>query len=157
MKTLPALALLLAACSSTVEESELAPAPRPSPIAFDGTTMPAFHVKSLAAAKRWYATILGSEVAYELAEMGWCEVTTPTKGTLLGLSENPGTSGSGDAFAGFGVTDMVAAKEHLVANGVTLDGDVIVIPNVVKLLYFQDPDRNKLMFYQPIPAEYGVR
>ena len=152
MKPFLPLLLLLSACSTTVENAAVAPAPRRAPIAFDGTVLPAFHVKSLSAAKAWYAEVLGCEVAYELAEMGWCEVTTPTTGALLGLSENPETKASGDAFLGFGVADMAEARKHLVAKKVTLDGDVIEIPNVVKLLYFQDPDGNKLMFYQPIPA-----
>lgn len=155
-KFLPLFLLPLTACATTVGKAELtsAPAPRSSPIAFDGSVMPAFHVKSVSAAKAWYAEVLGCEVVYELAEMGWCEVSTPSKSALLGLSENPGTKASGDAFFGMGVKDMAAAKKHLVAKKVTLDGDVIEIPNVVKLLYFQDPDGNKLMFYQPAtPAQ----
>jgi len=154
MKNFLPLLSLLAACASAPEKAELAPAPAPraTPIAFDGTVMPAFHVRSLAAAKTWYAEVLGFAPFYELAEMGWCELSTPSKDALLGLSENPATAASGDAFLGLGVKDMAAAKKHLVAQGVALEGDVIEIPNVVKLLYFADPDGNKLMFYQPLQA-----
>jgi hypothetical protein len=35
---------------------------------------------------------------------------------------------------------------------VKLDGDVVTIPNTVKLLYFADPDGNRLMFFEPLAA-----
>jgi catechol 2,3-dioxygenase-like lactoylglutathione lyase family enzyme len=131
------------------KEAPKAAAPAKSPIAYDGTIMPAFHVRSLEAAKKWYRDVLGFEVVYELAEQGWCEVATPVKEAKLGLSENPAGEKSGDAFVSFGVQDMAKAKAHLVASKVVLENDVIEIPGVVKLLYFEDPDGNKLMFYEP--------
>ena len=133
-----------------------------SPVAYSGQIMPAFHVKDLAKAKRWYADVLGFEVVYDLAEQGWCELATPSKDAKLGLSQNPETRGSCEGFVSFGVKDMVAAKAQLVKHQVALEGDVVEIPTVVKLLYFRDPDANQLMFFQALdpaakPAEAGGR
>jgi hypothetical protein len=41
---------------------------------------------------------------------------------------------------------MQAAHDWLVKHGVSLEGDVVTIPGVVKLLYFRDPDGNRIMF-----------
>lgn len=123
-----------------------------APVAFTGAIMPAFHVKDVKAAKAWYADVLGFQVVYDLPEQGWCELATPAQDAKLGLSENAETKGSGDAFVSFGVKDMTAAKAALVAKKVKLDGDVVTIPGTVKLLYFTDPDGNRLMFFEPLTA-----
>lgn len=148
--TLLSATLALAAVPFAFDDK---PAAKPAAqVAFSGAIMPAFHVKDLAAAKTWYADVLGFHVVYDLAEQGWCELATPAKDAKLGLSENAETKGSGDAFVSFGVKDMTAAKAALVAKHVKLDGDVVTIPNTVKLLYFADPDGNRLMFFEPLAA-----
>jgi len=159
------LTLPLAACAATStpisasrtsdvqDASQPAPPPAPTPARIPGvefhseSSIVQFHVRDLDAAKAWYQRVLGSEVYYELAEQGWCEVTTPARGVLLGLSHNPGAVASETTSLGFGVTDMAAAKAWLVRNNVTLDGDVITIPGVVSLLYFSDPEGNKIWFH----------
>lgn len=138
--------------------------PRPevfAPIAYSGEIMPAFHVKDLAKAKRWYADVLGFEVVFDLAEQGWCELATPTKDAKLGLAADDTAAGSNQAYCAFGVKDMSAAKANLVRHGVTLEGDVVELPGLVKLLYFRDPEANRLMFFQSLemakPAEAVAR
>lgn len=113
--------------------------------------MTSFTVKDVAAAKAWYGTVLGCKTYYDLPAMGWAEVTTPVKGVYLGLATSEKAAGSGDACLAFPVKDMAKARAWLVENKVSLDGDVIEIPGAVKLLYFRDPDANKLFFYQPLP------
>lgn len=147
--TTSVLALAAVACLSASQTSATKADAKPA-IAFSGQIMPALHVKNLAAAKAWYADVFGARVVYDLPEQGWCELSTPAKDVKLGLSANETTKGSGDAFVSFGVKDMSAAKAALVARNVKLDGDVVTIPGVVKLLYFADPDGNKLMFYQSL-------
>lgn len=157
--TKPVLAgLALALCAAFA-------APRSGPSlapAFTGEIMPAFHVKDLAAAKRWYREVLGFEVVYDLAEQGWCELATPTKDAKLGLAADATAGGSNQAYCAFGVRDMDAAKSGLARHGVTFEGDVVELPGIVKLLYFRDPDQNRLMFFQSLapsarPAEAASR
>ena len=137
------------------------PAPRTA-IAYTGEIMPAFHVKDLAKAKRWYAEVLGFEVVFDLAEQGWCELATPAKDAKLGLASDDTAAGSNQAYCAFGVADMAAAKAALVKHGVELEGDVVELPGLVKLLYFRDPEHNRLMFFQSLapatkPAEASSR
>lgn len=137
--------------------------PAPStPIAYSGEIMPAFHVKDLAEAKRWYADVLGFEVVFDLPEQGWCELATPSKDAKLGLAADDTARGSNQAYCAFGVKDMAAAKARLTQHGVTLEGDVVELPGLVKLLYFRDPEGNRLMFFQSLapagqPAEASSR
>jgi predicted enzyme related to lactoylglutathione lyase len=137
------------------------PRPAPAPV-FTGEIMPAFHVKDLAAAKRWYKDVLGFEVVFDLAEQGWCELATPSKDAKLGLAADDTASGSNQAYCAFGVKDMDAARSGLAKHGVKLEGDVVELPGLVKLLYFRDPEGNRLMFFQSLepagnPAEAGAR
>jgi len=146
------LSKLLLAALALVPCATLAlnrPAPT-EPVAFTGEIMPAFHVKDLAAAKRWYKDVLGFEVVYDLPEQGWCELATPSKDAKLGLAADDTAAGSNQAYCAFGVKDMSKAKESLVKQGVKLEGDVVELPGIVKLLYFRDPEGNRLMFFQSL-------
>ncbi|MEQ1892096.1 MAG: VOC family protein [Planctomycetota bacterium] len=159
--TLPKLLLALLALTPCAALLTDEPAPA-GPIAYTSEIMPAFHVKDLAAAKRWYADVLGFEVVYDLAEQGWCELATPTQNAKLGLAADDSAQGSNQAYCAFGVADMAAAKARLVQHGVALEGDVVELSGIVKLLYFRDPDQNRLMFFQSLapaaqPAEASAR
>ncbi len=149
------LALMsLAACASTSSSASTADEPSAQKLARVGqvefhtdTAIVAFPVRDLAASKAWYERVLGAKVVYEVPEQRWCEISTPAQGTLIGLHEQAGaTAGPANAL-GMGVVDMAAARAHLVANGVKLEQDVFEIPGIVKLLYFLDPDGNRMWFY----------
>lgn len=121
------------------------------PMVWEGGVITAFEVKDLAAAKKWYGEVLNCAVFYELPEKGWCEVSTPTANALIGLSQveaGKTPAGSGGATFSFGVKNIETSRDWLAAHAVKV-GELIEIPNVVKLLYFADPDGNKLMLYQP--------
>lgn len=102
------------------------------------------------AAQRWYATVLGTTVFYELESEGFSELTTSCPNAMIGISEQEKPETSHGFTLSYGVKDIAQAKAWLEKNKVALDGDVIEIPKVVKLLYFKDPDGNRLMFYQPL-------
>ena len=157
------VAILLSACAATkaaVDEpqsqpaqpamEEHAPPPAAKVAAFDylpEMALASFQVRDMAKAKEWYARVLGSTEVFEVAEHNWCEVTTPHAGLFLGLNATETPQPSAGAALGFGVADMDKARAWLVKNGVELEGDVIVIPGIVKLLYFRDPDGNRIWFY----------
>ena len=161
----PTAILLLSACASTTPkaavaepqderaqglEEEHAPPPVARVDGFDylpGMALASFQVKDMAAAKAWYARVLGSSKVFEVAEQNWCEITTPHAGFYLGMHQTDAPQASAGAAIGFGVADMDKAKAWLVKHGVQLDGDVIEIPGIVKLLYFRDPDGNRFWFY----------
>lgn len=150
------ITLGLTGCSSTSDSAAKPPAEEARAVRRVGnvdfhtdTAIVAFAVRNMAASKAWYQRVLGSSIVYEVPEQHWCEMTTPAERTLLGLHEqDAATAGSANAL-GFSVLDMAAARAHLVAQKVQLEGDVIEIPGIVKLLYFTDPDGNRMWFYAP--------
>lgn len=101
-------------------------------------------VKDLDKAIDWYREMLGFEVLYKLGDMGWCELKTPWEGISIGLGQNeePKTEGTTPVF---GVKDIDATRSYLESNGVRFDGETQVIPDMVKLATFYDPDGNPWM------------
>jgi CreA protein len=101
-------------------------------------------VADLDSAIEWYRRLLGFEVIYKLDDMGWCELSTPWSGISIGLgqTEEPKPGGTTPVF---GVKDITAARSHLEGNGVRFDGETQVIPEMVKLATFYDPDGNPWM------------
>jgi predicted enzyme related to lactoylglutathione lyase len=101
-------------------------------------------VRDLEQAIAWYREMLGFELIYKLDDMGWCEIKTSMNGVSIGLGQNeePKTEGTTPVF---GVKDIDAARSHLESNGVRFDGETQVIPDMVKLATFYDPDGNPWM------------
>jgi catechol 2,3-dioxygenase-like lactoylglutathione lyase family enzyme len=117
-------------------------------ITYDGGLTCAFGVTNLDRAIAWYRDVLGFELLYTADDIAWCELKTGVERVNVGLSERREAGGSGGATLTFGVTDLEAAKGELDRHGVRLDGDIVEIPGLVRLLTFFDPDDNALMFYQ---------
>jgi predicted enzyme related to lactoylglutathione lyase len=80
--------------------------------------------------------------------MAWCELSTAVAKVNVGFSESESVGADGGAIPTWGVTDIVAAKAAIDAQGVRTDGDIQHIPGMVKLLTFYDPDGNAMMLYE---------
>ena len=95
----------------------------------------------------WYEDVLGFRLLYRMDHLGWCELESSVKDVNVGLSVTE-TPNPGGAVPTFGVADIEAAKAWLESRGVKIDGEVIQIEEMVRLLSFYDPDDNALMFFQ---------
>lgn len=120
-----------------------------STIDYDGGLTLSLQVSDLEKAITWYESILGFKLLYKLDEMGWCELATGVERVNVGLSVTEDAK-PGGATPTFGVTDIEAARAELEASDVKLDGDIMTIPDMVRLQTFYDPDGNSLMFYQDL-------
>lgn len=120
-------------------------------LGYDGGITASVGVKNLDSAITWYADVLGFELVYKLDEMGWGEMKTATTGVNLGLSQVEDVK-EGGATLTFGVKDIAAARGELEGKGVRFDGDTQVIPEMVSLATFFDPDGNKFMLYQDLSS-----
>lgn len=152
LKSAAVLVLAAAAFAAASQDKPAEPKPASVPIAFEGSTITSLRVKNLKAAQEWYGKVLGTKVFYELEAAAWCELSGPVKNALIGLSqvgEGEKFESNGGSSLCFGVTDMAKSKEWLVKNKVELLGEVVEIPQTVKLLSFRDPDGNTLLFYEP--------
>lgn len=104
-------------------------------------------VSDLDRAIAWYRDVLGFELIYRLDDMGWCELKTGVDQVNVGLSVTEEVK-PGSTTPTFGVRDIEAARAALEAADVKLDGDIMTIPDMVRLQTFYDPDGNSLMFFQ---------
>ena len=95
----------------------------------------------------WYEEVLGFKLLYRMDHLGWCELESSVKDVNVGLSVTE-TPNPGGAVPTFGVADIEDAKAWLESKRVKIDGEVIQIEEMVRLLSFYDPDDNALMFFQ---------
>lgn len=109
-----------------------------------------YNVADIDAAIAWYGRVLGCTLLYKVDEMGWCEMSTHMPGVLIGLSEREEQPAGGNAINVWSVTDIEAARDHLAAHDVRTDGNILDLPELVRLLTFYDPDGNAMMFAQSL-------
>ena len=123
-----------------------------SVIDYNGGLTLSLPVSDLDQAIGWYQDVLGFDLLYRMDDMGWCELSTGVDRVNVGLSvteeHNPGS-----ATPTFGVKDIEAARTALEKKNVKLDGDIMTIPDMVRLQTFYDPDGNSLMFYEDLAGE----
>lgn len=98
----------------------------------------------------WYTSNLGLEILFRADEVGWCDMLSPVSGFSIGLSKSDSGWGDGGARLTLGVPDAEAAMAELQSKGVVFDGPIQVIPGMVKLASFRDPDGNPLMLAQTL-------
>lgn len=116
---------------------------------FDGGLTVSFRCTDRKKTTAWFETMLGFRLLYDAAEIGWCELATHVKNVNIGLGESREVQ-AGGAVPTFGVVNLDVARSALEAKGVKFDGATTVIPGMVKLATFFDPDRNALMLYQDL-------
>ena len=119
------------------------------PFDYDGGLTLSLPVSDLDKSIDWYQDTLGFNLLYRLDEMGWCEMSTGVARVNVGLSVTEERK-PGGATPTFGVKDIEAARAALENKNVKLDGDIMTIPDMVRLQTFYDPDGNALMFYQDL-------
>ena len=116
-------------------------------IRFAGDVTLSFSVRDRTAAQAWYARHLGFETLYDAPEIGWCEMKTHLPGVTAGFGDAE-TVQPGGCIPVLGVEDIADARAALEAEGVRFDGETQVIPDMVKLATFYDPDGNAWMLSQ---------
>jgi len=109
----------------------------------------AMRVSDINASIKWYTEILGFELLYKLADMGWAELKSSVPGVNVGLSQVEDIKPGGPTPT-FGVSDIASARATVEAQGVKFDGETMEIPGMVKLATFFDPDGNSLMFFESL-------
>ncbi|MFY0662231.1 MAG: VOC family protein [Shimia sp.] len=101
------------------------------------------------ASAAWFKEKLGFELRYHIDEAGWSELDTKTEGVILGLGEQSEPK-PGNCVPVFGVDDIDTARSALEAANVKFDGPTQVIPEMVKLATFYDPDDNAFMLAEDL-------
>ena len=112
----------------------------------------ALSVKDRHASAAWYEQMLGFTLRMHIDEAGWSEMSTKTKGVVLGLGQTEDVV-AGGATPVFGVPDIAAARTALEGAGVRFKGETQTMEGMVSLASFYDPDGNELMLAQDLSTQ----
>lgn len=124
-----------------------------SPLNYTGGLTLSCQCKDRKKSSKWYTDVLGFQELYDVAEIGWCELATETKGVNIGLSEVENPKVGAGPVPTFGVKDIDAARKKLESKDVRFDGKTMEIPGMVKLATFFDPDGNAMMLFQDLQGQ----
>ncbi|MDZ7937552.1 MAG: VOC family protein [Rhodoferax sp.] len=107
-------------------------------------------VSNMDASIAWYQKVLGFNLLFRADDLGWCELSTGIPGVTVGLAQSESVAQGGGATNVWGVKDIAQAKAQLDAHRVKQDGEIQIVPDMVKLITFYDPDGNAMMFAQSL-------
>lgn len=110
-------------------------------------------VKDLKTAIKFYTEVVGLKIVELNEQFGWAEMTGHDGGMRLGIAQQndmdalpPGQN----AIVTLSVADLVKAKADLSHKGVTMVGDILEIPGIVKMQMIVDKDGNQLQLVQTL-------
>ncbi len=110
----------------------------------------ALEVSDLERSKTFYKEVLGFRFSYEVTEIGWCEFESPTKDVIIGLSKVEKSNAGGGLVPTFNVSDIAHTRSLLESKNVRFDGPTNVMPGLVMLATFYDPDGHAFMLAQSL-------
>lgn len=122
-------------------------------IDYDGGLTIAMSVTDRKKSIAWYTDVLGFELLYDVEEIGWCELKSPVDRVNIGLGDSGELKVGSGPVPTFGVKDIDKARAELESKGVRFDGETRVIPDMVKLATFFDPDGNPFMLFQDLSGQ----
>ena len=105
----------------------------------------ALEVSDFERSKKFYKEVLGFRFSYEVTEIGWCEFESPTKDVIIGLSKVETLTPGGGLVPTFNVSDIAHTRSLLESKNVRFDGPTNVMPGLVMLATFYDPDGHAFM------------
>jgi len=123
-------------------------------LGYDGGLTCSIQVTDLDRALKWYGDVFGFKTLYKVDHIAWAEMATHIPGVNIGLGQVEKITGRGNCKLTFGVKDADKTRKMLEAKGVKFDGETVVMPGMVKLATFFDPDQNIVMVYQDLQGKH---
>ena len=96
-------------------------------------------VSDLTRSKDWYREILGCEVIFEVAEYGYCFLSTHNPDITIGMGQVEAVKAGGGVTPTWNCQHIETGKAEMEAKGVRFDGPIRDL-GMVKLVTFYDPD-----------------
>ena len=112
-------------------------------------------VKDIKAAIAFYTKIIGLQLKTYDEKYGWAELSGP-EGSLLGIAqenEHQEIKAGSNAVITITVDDIISSRNELAKKSVRLLGDIIEVPEEVKMQTFVDPDGNMMQLVQMLRKE----
>jgi len=109
-------------------------------------------VKDLQAAIRFYTEVVGLTVREQSPEYGWAELSGPS-GCILGIAQECAqndTKPGSNAVVTVTVDDLDKARTLFNQKGAQLVGEIMEVPNHVRIQTFKDHDGNTLQIVQKL-------
>jgi len=110
-------------------------------------------VSDIKKAVEFYSNVLGLKITTGNSQYGWYEFAAENGETLLGVGQEEKESqyvpGS-NAIVSFVVDNLEETKNKLREKGVKFLTDTMEVPNEVKLVLFEDLDRNKFYLVEKL-------
>lgn len=120
-----------------------------------GMSLACLTVSDLQRAKKFFEEFLGFEITDSNENYNWIEFGNEN-GSLIGVGSPPPeyqdencTPGM-NAVLSIEVEDINSAKKELEAKGVKFFGEIMEIPGEVKMIMFEDFDKNKFFLTQSL-------
>lgn len=114
-----------------------------------------YNISDLSRTRQFYEGVLGLKVLMLNEEMRLCIIESPLRDCCIGFSEAQEIIPSTASMV-FEVHDIEAAVAEMTARGVQFSGGIDVIPGMVKLATFADPDGHSLMLSETLLPPTGV-
>lgn len=105
-----------------------------------------YNVSDLERTMAFYTEKLGFQLISHDVAQGQARLATANRDCFIGFAESQSVFPSSTCTT-FEVENIEQAVQILQEKGVEFDGEITVIPNVVKLAAFTDPDGYKLMLF----------
>lgn len=108
-----------------------------------------YRVKDLEVTKHFYEKVLNFEVMMYSAKDDMVIMKTPTPFTEIGFSTSNDVKPS-NASVVFEVINIEESIDQLTQKGVNFTGEIEIMPGLVKLVSFTDPDGNSFMLAESL-------
>lgn len=107
-------------------------------------------VKDLELALTFYTETVGLTLLEKNDEFGWAELSG-LGGCRLGIAqENEEMKAGVNAVTTISVADIESATQEIKSRGATLLGDIVTIPEQIRMQLFQDADGNQMQLVQEL-------
>ena len=111
------------------------------------------YVRDFETSRRFYRKQLGLTETLVDEAAGWAEYSTGVNQAFLAINRFSGKTNmpvGGGGVPVLYVDDIEKAKQELEEKGVIFENEIYIVPELVKIATFYDPDGNKLQLYQNI-------
>lgn len=106
-------------------------------------------------AQHFFVDTLGLEACEINDQWGWMELKAQGDDAIMGVGkqgEDDGFKAGTNGVITFTVDDIIQTKKELEAKGVSFVGDIVEVPNIVKMATFRDPDGNLFQLIESLPG-----
>ncbi len=116
-------------------------------------------VKDIKSAVQYYTEIVGLKLMELNEDYGWAELQGSDGGAILGIAQendHEKIKAGSNAVVTFTVDNLDETKASMLEKGAQMEGDVLEVPNHVKMQTMIDRDGNRFQICEVLDPAYHV-